>query len=120
MIGSLIFGGFGFMIYMILEKKVPEFLEYLSGISISGGAGFENDFSESSSSHSSDIKLQTASSGTNDMGGGVGGNYKEPVKDGKYGDTIYINNMAFKNEPKLMAEAVRTILAQDEPETPQK
>lgn len=120
-IGSLTFGGFGLIIYMILEKKVPEFLEYLSGISMAGGFGMDSgDFSESGSSNSGDIKLQATSNLSSDMGGSGTGNYKEQVKDGKYGDTIYVNNIAFKNEPKLMAEAVRTILAQDEPETPQK
>ena len=106
---------------MIIEKKVPEFLEYLSGISMGSGSGFDGGggYGESGSSNNGDIKLQATSNLSSDMGGGTG-NYKEPVKDGKYGDTIYINNIAFKNEPKLMAEAVRTILAQDEPETPQK
>ena len=36
----------------------------------------------------------------------------------KYGDHLMINNIAIKNEPKLMAEAIRTIMSQDEPETP--
>ncbi len=106
---------------MVLEKKVPEFLEYLSGISFAGGGGFESsEYSESNSANGGDIKLQSASNLSSDMGGGTTGNYKEQVKDGKYGDTIYVSNIAFKNEPKLMAEAVRTILAQDEPESTQK
>jgi hypothetical protein len=38
----------------------------------------------------------------------------EKPKNGKFGDHIMIDNIPIKNEPKLMAEAIRTIMAQDD------
>jgi hypothetical protein len=117
MLGSLIFATFGFLIYLLLERKVPEFLDFLSelGGGISLGSGGSEEFASSNSSDSGDIKLTSSSSDSMSMS--EGGGYTEKVKDGKYGDHIIINNITFKNEPKLMAEAVRTIMAQDDSST---
>lgn len=35
-------------------------------------------------------------------------------KADKFGDHIIVENIAIKNEPKLMAEAIRTMLAKDD------
>lgn len=120
-IGSLIFGGLGFGIYMVLENKVPEFLDFLA--EIGGGIGFRrsssNDSMAASGNYSSDneIKLtKNDESMSSDFGGGDIPSHK--AKDGKFGDHIIINNIPIKNEPKLMAEAIRTIMSQDEHETP--
>lgn len=43
-IGALIFGGMGFGIYAIFEKKVPEFLDFLS--ELGGGMGFRRSSSD--------------------------------------------------------------------------
>lgn len=37
-----------------------------------------------------------------------------PKADGNYGDHIVVDNIPIKNEPKLMAEAVRTMMANDD------
>ena len=117
-LGSLIFGAFGFLIYLLLEKKVPEFLDFLSelGGGISLGSGNSEEFASNNSNDSGDIKLTSSSSDSMSMSEG-GSGFTEKVKDGKYGDHIIINNITFKNEPKLMAEAVRTIMAQDDSST---
>jgi hypothetical protein len=118
MLGSLIFATFGFLIYLLLERKVPEFLEFLSEIGGGGiglGSGNTDEYGSSNSSDSGDIKLTSSSSDSMSMS--EGGGHTEKVKDGKYGDHIIINNITFKNEPKLMAEAVRTIMAQDDTTT---
>lgn len=38
----------------------------------------------------------------------------KPQKSGNFGDHIMVENIAIKNEPKLMAEAIRTMLARDD------
>ncbi len=122
MISSAFFAGFGLAIYMIFEKKVPEFLEFLTDIGGSGFGGFSDsdEFGKSSSSDG-DIRLAGSGSSFDSMSGGSGAaSAPEKLKDGKYGDHIVVNNITFKNEPKMMAEAVRTIMAQDDMETPAK
>jgi hypothetical protein len=119
-IGALIFGGLGFGVYLVFEKKVPEFLDFLS--ELGGGMGFRKSSGDTYSAHSEhpsdgDIRLAKGEeSMSSDFGGGDIPNPK--MKDGKFGDHIVISNIAIKNEPKLMAEAIRTIMSQDEPETP--
>lgn len=115
----MIFAGLGFGVYTVFEKKVPEFLEFLA--ELGGGMGFRHSSGDSYSlagemSSDSEIRL---SKGDESMTSDFGGSAPSPkVKDGKYGDHIMINNIAIKNEPKLMAEAIRTIMSQDDPETP--
>jgi hypothetical protein len=119
-IGALIFGGLGFGVYTVFEKKVPEFLDFLA--ELGGGIGFRRSSGDSYSgagdySSDSEIKLtKSDESMSSDFGGGDIPHAK--TKDGKFGDHIVINNIAIKNEPKIMAEAIRTIMSQDEPETP--
>lgn len=94
---------------------VPEFLEFLSGIEISTAGGDE-------AGGSSALKGGTGSSGsgftstdtTDSFSDGPTATVKARVKDGKYGDHIMRENIAIKNEPKLMAEAIRTMLAKDD------
>lgn len=118
-IGAMIFGGLGFGVYTVFEKKVPEFLDFLS--ELGGGMGFRQSNLDPYSvggeaSSDNEIKL---TKGDESMSSDFGGSAPSPkVKDGKYGDHIMINNIAIKNEPKLMAEAIRTIMSQDDPETP--
>ena len=119
-IGALIFGGMGFGVYSVFEKKVPEFLDFLS--ELGGGMGFRRSGSDGYTpggdfSSDGEIKLgKSDESMSSDFGGDAAPAAR--VKDGKYGDHIMISNIAIKNEPKLMAEAIRTIMSQDEPETP--
>ncbi len=119
-IGALIFGGLGFGVYMVFEKKVPEFLDFLA--ELGGGIGFRRSGGDSYAAggdFSSDGEIKLAKSDesmSSDFGGGDIPAAK--MKDGKFGDHIVISNIAIKNEPKLMAEAIRTIMSQDEPETP--
>jgi len=120
-IGSLIFGGLGLGIYMVLENKVPEFLDFLA--EVGGGIGFRRAASSDpmgmGGNYSSDNEIKLTKSDesmSSDFGGGDISSGK--TKDGKFGDHIIINNIPIKNEPKLMAEAIRTIMSQDDGETP--
>jgi hypothetical protein len=44
-IGALIFGGLGFGVYTVFEKKVPEFLDFLA--ELGGGIGFRRSSGDS-------------------------------------------------------------------------
>ncbi len=111
--------GVGFGVYSVLETKVPEFLEFLSNItggysSLSdgeegeGGRGSYGNHSDMETSASdfdspaSAVEMRAAASGI------------PKKKADKFGDHIIVENIAIKNEPKLMAEAIRTMLAKDD------
>ena len=110
-LGMLSFSGLGAAVYRVLESRVPEFLDFLRDFRLSGENGdlghggdveildtpaYEQEFSDSSVSEASP-KPKYANK-----------------KDGNYGDHLVVNNIEIKNEPKLMAEAIRTMLAKDE------
>ncbi len=116
-ISTLVFAGFGFGIYTLLDKKVPEFLAFLGGISISTEGSHEDSFSEGRSVN------------PNEFSDGVDGDFGlesnqndstererilQSAKSGKFGDHVIIDKIPIKNEPKLMAEAIRTMMARDD------
>lgn len=111
------FAVLGFGIHAVLETKVPEFLDFLSNIggeyipptqatdseNVVRGRDYtsntsDTDFAEGSSSNSEVFASATS----------------KRQKDGNFGDHIMVENIAIKNEPKLMAEAIRTMLARDD------
>ncbi len=117
-LSTLAFGGLGFGVFATLEKKVPEFLEFLSGISLEGMGSF------GSSEESHDGMEGGFEAGSDGMGSdafGVQTSVEDAAearlamaKSGKYGDHIIVDKIAIKNEPKLMAEAIRTMMAKDD------
>ena len=116
-VSSFIFSLVGFGVYFILESKVPEFLEFLGGIEIrSAGSGEKEDSPATGvASPSRAFSGNSGDSNTSDLfGAGPSVSVKAKVKDGKYGDHIMAENIAIKNEPKLMAEAIRTMMARDD------
>lgn len=108
-IGVLFFCALGLGVYRVLQDKVPEVLDVFSNL----GSGASSEEQE-----------------LNEFVGGEGGEYSQnldggsmpmadekPVvrkKNDKFGDHLIIDNIEIKNEPKLMAEAIRTMLARDE------
>ncbi|MCB1308387.1 MAG: hypothetical protein KDK30_09420 [Leptospiraceae bacterium] len=104
---SLLSGGLGAGTYKILEQRVPEFLDLLRG---EGGM-------DSADSGSLDLSLDDD---------GEEGEYEADVEEGaaaaadqgaeskSFGDHIIVDKIKIKNEPKLMAEAIRTMLSKDD------
>ncbi|EMO63813.1 hypothetical protein LEP1GSC133_1976 [Leptospira borgpetersenii serovar Pomona str. 200901868] len=111
------FAVFGFGVHAFLEKKVPEFLDFLSNL----GEGVSPAASNSESiggghdytSHASDTELSSGDESSSNMEVFASAASK-PQKNGNFGDHIMVENIAIKNEPKLMAEAIRTMLARDD------
>lgn len=118
-ISTLVFTGLGFGVYSLLKSKVPEALEFLGTISL-GELNLGLGLGGGSSSSEYGSTMETFSSGGSSSGSsgddfGVGETVsRSSSKPTKVGDTLVIDKIVLKNEPKLMAEAIRTILAKDE------
>jgi hypothetical protein len=111
----------GIVVFFILKQKVPEILEVFEGDSSSFRSykeqeeeSFEGEYDYSSDTLETSESLNLASSDdTNDE--------VQPIKidtSGEktkhFGDHIVVDKITIKNEPKLMAEAIRTMLSKDE------
>jgi hypothetical protein len=111
----------GIVIFFILKQKVPEILEVFEGDSSSFRSykeqeeeNFEGEYDYSSDTLETSESLNLASSDdtTDEI---------QPIKidtSGEktkhFGDHIVVDKITIKNEPKLMAEAIRTMLSKDE------
>lgn len=113
-LATLAFCGLGLGVYAILEKKVPEFLDFLR--QLPGVLKSEEEVSYQENAEGMSLEgqgqegegLSSFAEGFEDM---------KPTaqqKSGKFGDHIIVDKIAIKNEPKLMAQAIRTMLAKDE------
>ncbi|AXR61142.1 hypothetical protein [Leptospira mayottensis] len=116
-LSMIAFAVFGFGVHAFLEKKVPEFLNFLSNI----GEGASPAASNSESigvggydytSHAGDTEFSSSDEPSNTEVFVAAAS--KPQKSGNFGDHIMVENIAIKNEPKLMAEAIRTMLARDD------
>lgn len=96
-------GMLGAAVYRILELKVPEFLDLLRG----GISGFSGSGAEGSSSQDSE-GLSAASEAYEGSS-----EFDESAKPDVFGDHIIVNKVKIKNEPKLIAQAIQTMLARD-------
>ncbi|MCG6148171.1 hypothetical protein CH354_00620 [Leptospira levettii] len=120
LISTFAFGGLGFGIFSVLQKKVPEFLEFLSTFSIGGFGG--GDHADDFDHEHGGMEPSSAASGSSDdfgvqpVGDGAMDAKLAMAKSGKFGDHIIVDKIAIKNEPKLMAEAIRTMMAKDDPQ----
>jgi hypothetical protein len=104
---TLLSGALGWGVYKILQIRVPEILEILEGSEISAmepsyEAVEEQEFGEPHPAY----------------GGEATEEFHEPegvaVEGAKaFGDHIILNKVKIKNEPKLIAKAIQTMLAKD-------
>ncbi len=115
MISTLVFGGLGFGVHQVLKARVPEFFEIFHGLESSGDLG--SDISDSfGTEESSNFGGDTSSSYSGvGFGGGDSSSQLPGAKprNGVFGDHIIIDKIAIKNEPKLMADAIRHLMSQD-------
>ena len=111
----------GIVVFFILKQKVPEILEVFEGDSSSFRSykeqeeeSFEGEYDYSSDTleTSESLNLTTSDDTTDEV---------QPIKidtSGEktkhFGDHIVVDKITIKNEPKLMAEAIRTMLSKDE------
>ena len=109
-LGTLSFSGLGAGVYKVIESRVPEFLELLQDMRFSGSAGGDGG--------EDDVAILDTPAFEQEMGESSFAGESAPKaprrKDGNFGDHLVVDNIEIKNEPKLMAEAIRTMLARDE------
>jgi hypothetical protein len=123
LISALALGALGFLVYVFMEKNIPEVAEVLNGSSISDDTSDDYSGSDSvsekkGSNFSASVSDTGISSGAKaNLDGSNSNTYSGPAakkQSGNFGDHIVVDNIPIKNEPKLMAEAIRTIMAQDD------
>lgn len=127
LLSSLVLAALVFGLLTFLEAKVPEFSDFLNQIQSGEYSEMGEDESarpaSNSMSNSESSPMQSdfstpdstpLESKPSPLEGGAAEPKNEKPKNGKFGDHIIIDNIPIKNEPKLMAEAIRTIMAQDD------
>jgi hypothetical protein len=126
-ISSIILAGLVFGLLTFLETKVPEFTDFLNNVSTGNfpdGENLEEGSEKSTDTQSGEVgNSQSSTESTSESFSSEKSSLgeapppppkNEKPKNGKFGDHIMIDNIPIKNEPKLMAEAIRTIMAQDD------
>ncbi|MCX7999145.1 MAG: hypothetical protein N3A69_09390 [Leptospiraceae bacterium] len=105
------------IVYKILEIKVPEFIQLLENFSYSSYSEEDYEEEEEESEASETIDDYTARQTIKEQEQAAFSTSEPKKKEKSSPDVLTIDNITIKNEPKLMAEAIRTMLATDEPTT---
>ena len=120
LLSSLCFALLGFGIHKVLEMKVPEFLTYLAELAgiVQDSRSSQEDMGEGAGAGSfgmgSDIDNEMGENANSMDAVNDSFNANQAKKSGKFGDHLVVENVPIKNEPKLMAEAIRTMMAKDD------
>lgn len=108
-------------VYKILEMRVPEFLELFQGLgrAYSGDSSeFNSDGDESNLEARGGLEAEGGMAFADDTSSipvdTLPGHSNIPDKAQVFGDHILLNNIMIKNEPKIIASAIRTMLAKDD------
>lgn len=118
---GLVGAAIGAGVYRFLQMRVPELLDaFKKGGETAAPAPEDYEPLETSQDFSSgaqsdggsvdDPSVATMGSST----AGIGPSVSAAPASAGYGDHILVNKIKIKNEPKLMAAAIRTLLAKDE------
>ena len=112
---TLLSAGLGFVVFSVIKAKVPEFFEILGGLAeFSTSQRAPSDFDETSFNDYSDGNEEPRQVPLDDESEPA---MVSPVASGSsqhFGDHILVDKVKIKNEPKLMAEAIRTLLAKED------
>lgn len=110
-ISTVLSAGLGFGVVKVLELRVPEFFQYF------GEGNGQEYYEDGNYEGSGDEMNASSSSGDYDVAGAMSGEDENIASNSdmkEFGDHILVNKVKIKNEPKLMAEAIRTMLAKDD------
>lgn len=103
---SLLSGALGAGTYKVLEQRVPEFLEIFMAYA---GGGEDLELGDEGELEGEDLDAESYVT-SSDAGDGVAAS----ADTKQFGDHIIVDKIKIKNEPKLIAEAIRTMLAKDD------
>ena len=108
LICTVLSAALGVGVYQVLKNRVPEFLDLLSG------SGEASDLAEDELGGLDDALDVSGDEDLPDAGG------ESPFAEGteperkEFGDHILVDKVKVKNNPRLMASAIRTMLSRDE------
>lgn len=120
---TLISGAMGAGIYKFFELKVPELLDLFSGRESEGESASYEEAEEYAPAAEADMEYgagRPESFGTTER---IAGAPRVPPEAQQvpgrgetqvFGDHLLVNKVKIKNEPRLIAQAIRTMLAKDE------
>jgi hypothetical protein len=103
---SMLSGALGAGTYKVLEQRVPEFLEIFMP---QGGMGEDLELGDEAGYDDDDLDAEGYT--TSDQEDGVAAAAGDTKQ---FGDHIIVDKIKIKNEPKLIAEAIKTMLAKDD------
>ncbi len=98
-------GGLGAGTYKVLEQRVPEFFDLFRGPQSLEGEMSDIELGDEGDYGDDEMSVDRSD---DEDDGGVESDSKQ------FGDHIIVDKIKIKNEPKLIAEAIRTMLAKDD------
>ena len=105
---TILAGGLGVGVYKILEERVPEFLDlFRSDVAYESDGDYDSSNVSAGMDADDDVTDLTQSFDA-EQTQAAGDNTKT------FGDHIIVGDIQLKNEPKLMAAAIKTLLARDD------
>ncbi|MCB1166715.1 MAG: hypothetical protein KDK37_00635 [Leptospiraceae bacterium] len=109
LICTVLSAALGVGVYQVLKNRVPEFLDLLSGAGDASELA-EDDLGglDSLDAEGGDIPLPEEGAAESAFAEGM-----EPERK-EFGDHILVDKVKVKNNPRLMASAIRTMLSRDE------
>jgi len=117
----LVFAGVGFGFYQLIQWKFEELAaviqgeESISSAESNDSGGGDAPINGAEDSMLGGDKSTYGSSSASDSASSFTPTGKR-AKDGHFGDHIIVEGVKLENEPKLMAEAIRTIMSKDKDE----
>ena len=106
---TLISAGLGAGVYQILEQRVPEFLDLFRGELFTADAStgdYDLDSLEEGGSFDEDEAMAAEMDADAEPA--------SATENKVFGDHIMVGDIQLKNEPRLMAAAIQTLLAKDD------
>lgn len=112
LICTLLSGVLGAVVYAVLKAKVPEFFEVFEGMAGFSFGGSRSSASELVEDELDDYAAETDSDADRQVADALASAANSNPKH--FGDHILVDKVKIKNEPRLMAQAIRTLLAKDD------
>jgi len=114
LLSSLFSAAVGGGVYKMMELRVPELLSLFSGGDMGAELSSESDFTNEGALDEEGIDFDEESSATAAAHAAESDSLDDVFKTTTFGDHILVNKIKIRNEPKLMARAIRDMLARDD------
>jgi TctA family transporter len=110
---TVLSGSLGAVVYAVLRAKVPEFFEIFEGLSGISWSRKDSSASEYPEDELNEYESEKGAEAERQVVSALSGTEANtPPKH--FGDHILVDKVKIKNEPRLIAQAIRTMLAKDD------